>query len=106
VISYHNMCLAFSFDLIVVDNMEIQKSVPAYSINRLLLTVLVTCAVASTAFSAVAGPVKTHSRVYLQSSSVRKHQTSDYITIGSRTYNPESRSFERPWPFGPESSQQ
>ena len=29
-----------------------------------------------------------------------------YADIPSRAYNSESRSFDRPWPFGPESSQQ
>jgi hypothetical protein len=28
------------------------------------------------------------------------------LVIGSRSYNTETRDFERPWPFGPESSQQ
>jgi hypothetical protein len=31
---------------------------------------------------------------------------SGYVTISPREYNPESRSFDRPWPFGPESDQQ
>jgi hypothetical protein len=34
---------------------------------------------------------------------VRKHSD---VQIGPSRYNAESRSFERPWPFGPESSQQ
>ena len=29
-----------------------------------------------------------------------------YANIPSRAYNPESRGFDRPWPFGPESTQQ
>jgi hypothetical protein len=29
-----------------------------------------------------------------------------YADIRPRAYNPESRSFDRPWPFGPESTQQ
>jgi len=29
-----------------------------------------------------------------------------YVHIAASTYNTESRSFDRPWPFGPESSQQ
>jgi hypothetical protein len=35
-----------------------------------------------------------------------KSQTGNYLTIGASTYNSESHGFERPWPFGPESSQQ
>ena len=34
---------------------------------------------------------------------VRKHGD---VQIGSSRYNPEDRSFDRPWPFGPESAQQ
>ena len=33
----------------------------------------------------------------------RKHS---YVQIGASAYNPESKSFDRPWPFGPESTQQ
>jgi hypothetical protein len=29
-----------------------------------------------------------------------------YADIPPRAYNPESRGFDRPWPFGPESTQQ
>ena len=34
---------------------------------------------------------------------VRKHSD---LQIGSSRYNPEERSFDRPLPFGPESTQQ
>jgi len=37
---------------------------------------------------------------------VRHNYTGGYAQIAPRAYNPESRSFDRPWPFGPESSQQ
>ena len=29
-----------------------------------------------------------------------------YADIPPRAYNPESRGYDRPWPFGPESTQQ
>lgn len=29
----------------------------------------------------------------------------DHVTIGPRIYNPETHSFDPPWPFGPESNQ-
>lgn len=29
-----------------------------------------------------------------------------YTDIPPRAYNPESRGYDRPWPFGPESTQQ
>jgi hypothetical protein len=32
--------------------------------------------------------------------------TGDNVTIGQRSYNPEARSFDRPWPFGPEGGAQ
>jgi hypothetical protein len=32
--------------------------------------------------------------------------THTYVTISSCAYNTESRGFDRPWPFGPESNQQ
>jgi hypothetical protein len=35
-----------------------------------------------------------------------QNRTHGYVQIGARTYNSESRSFDRPWPFGPESDQQ
>jgi hypothetical protein len=37
---------------------------------------------------------------------VGQNRTGGYVQIASRTYNSESRSFDRSWPFGPESSQQ
>jgi len=37
---------------------------------------------------------------------VGHNDTNSYVTISPRTYNTESRSFDRPWPFGPESTQQ
>jgi hypothetical protein len=37
---------------------------------------------------------------------VRHNYTGGYVQIAPRAYDSESRSFERPWPFGPESTQQ
>jgi hypothetical protein len=36
----------------------------------------------------------------------RHNYQGGYADIPSRAYNPESRGYDRPWPFGPESSQQ
>jgi hypothetical protein len=36
----------------------------------------------------------------------RRNDRDRYAGIPSRAYNSESRSFDRPWPFGPESTQQ
>jgi hypothetical protein len=35
-----------------------------------------------------------------------RHNTAAYLKIAGPAYNSESRGFDRPWPFGPESSQQ
>jgi len=37
---------------------------------------------------------------------VGQNRTGGYVQILARTYNSESRDFDRPWPFGPESSEQ
>jgi hypothetical protein len=36
----------------------------------------------------------------------RHNHPGGYADIPPRAYNPESRGFDRPWPYGPESSQQ
>ena len=36
----------------------------------------------------------------------RHNDRGGYAYIPPRAYNSESRSFDRPWPFGPESTQQ
>jgi hypothetical protein len=36
----------------------------------------------------------------------RRNYKGGYADIPPRAYNSESRSFDRPWPFGPESTQQ
>jgi hypothetical protein len=37
---------------------------------------------------------------------VRHNYPTNYLRIGTAVYNSESHGFDRPWPFGPESSQQ
>jgi hypothetical protein len=37
---------------------------------------------------------------------VRHNYTGGYAQIPPRAYDSESRSFDRPWPFGPEATQQ
>jgi len=34
------------------------------------------------------------------------HNSTAYIVIAPPAYNSEGRDFDRPWPFGPESTQQ
>jgi hypothetical protein len=75
--------------------------------NRgLLLMVPIICSMAFAACSDVAGTPGTHQAVNLQSAAVGHAKTVDNVTIGPRTYNSETRSFDRPWPFGPESGPQ
>jgi hypothetical protein len=33
-------------------------------------------------------------------------ESDDNVTIGPRSYNTETKSFDRPWPFGPEGGAQ
>jgi hypothetical protein len=87
-------------------NMKTQKLIHANSIRRLPFMVPVICSLAFAACSDVAGTAGTHATVNLQSAAVGERQTGDNVTIGPRTYNSETRSFERPWPFGPESNPQ
>jgi hypothetical protein len=86
--------------------MKTQKSIDTDSRHRLLLVVPVIFSMALAACSDVAGTAGTNQAVNLQSAVIAKPQTSDNVTIGPRTYNPEGRSFDRPWPFGPESGAQ
>jgi hypothetical protein len=80
--------------------MKTQKS--TNSIRRLLLMVPVICTMAFAACSEVTGTAGTHAIVSFQNATLGVHQTGDNVTIGPRTYNSESHSFERPWPFGAE----
>jgi hypothetical protein len=67
-----------------------------------VLIVPLTCSLAVAACSDLGGEAGTHPTVNLQSARVGGPQTGDNVTIGPTTYNSESKSFERPWPFGPE----
>jgi hypothetical protein len=80
--------------------MKTQKSIRTNSIRRLLLMVPVICSMAFAACSDVAGTAGTHPSVNLQSAA------GDNVTIGRRSYNPQTLDFERPWPFGPQTDPQ
>ena len=92
--------------MLVFENMKTQKLIHTNSIRRLLLMVPVICSMAFAACSDVAGPAGTHTTVNLQTAVVGEPRTGDNVTIGPRTYNSETRSFDSPWPFGPESNPQ
>ena len=74
--------------------------------TNLILTFAVMCSMAFAAGSDVNGAARTHTTVGFQSAVTGKPQTGDKVTIAPRTYNSETQSFDRPWPFGPESSPQ
>jgi hypothetical protein len=86
--------------------MKTQRSIHTNSICRLFLMVPAVCSLAFAACSDVASTAGTHRAVNLQSAVVGEPETGDNVTIGPRTYNSESRGFDRPWPFGPESNPQ
>jgi hypothetical protein len=86
--------------------MKTQKSIHTNSVHRLLLMVPVIGSMAFAACSDVADSAGTHPSVNLQSAVVAEPKTGDNVTIGPRTYDSETRSFDRPWPFGPRSNPQ
>jgi hypothetical protein len=86
--------------------MKTQKSIHSHTLRRLVLIVPVMASMAFAACSDVAGTGGTHAMVNLQSAAVGGSRTGDNLTIGPRTYEPETRSFDRPWPFGPEGGPQ
>ena len=75
-------------------------------IRRLILMALVICLTGLSGRSGLAGAARTHAIVKFRSAKVRKLHAGDNITIGPAIYRSETRSFDRPWPFGPESSPQ
>jgi hypothetical protein len=86
--------------------MKTQKSTHTNSGRRLLLLVPVICSMALAACSDVSGAQGPYQTINLQKAVVGRGRTSDNVTIGSRVYNPETRSVDRPWPFGPEGGAQ
>jgi hypothetical protein len=87
--------------------MKTQKSIQTDSNRRLLLIVPVFFSMALAACSDLAGRPGMHQAVNLQSAVIGGTQTTgDNVTIGPRVYNSETRGFDRPWPFGPESGPQ
>jgi hypothetical protein len=100
------MRLVLSSVLIVFGNMKIQKSIHSGSIRRLLFMVPVLCSLTFAGCSEFGGTAGTHATVNWQNGAVGEGRTGDYLTVGPSTYNSETRSFDRPWPFGPESSAQ
>jgi hypothetical protein len=85
---------------------KIQKPIHTNLIRQLILTFAVMCSMAFAACSDLNGTPQTHATVGFQSAVTGKRQTGDNVTIAPRTYNSETESFDRPWPFGPESSPQ
>jgi hypothetical protein len=88
---------------LVFENM---KSIHINSIHRLILMVPVIYLMAFAACSSIAGTARKHVTVNLQSAARGYPQAGDNVTIGPTSYNSETRGFDRPWPFGPESNPQ
>jgi hypothetical protein len=86
--------------------MKINKSNYGKGNPRLLLLIPVICSMAFAACSDFDRTPGTHQTVSLQSAVIGHSGTGDNVTIGQRSYNPEARSFDRPWPFGPEGGAQ
>ena len=86
--------------------MKTQKSIHTNPIRRLLLIVPAICSMAFAACSYLSGTAGTRPTVNFQSAAVGERRTGDNVTIGPRTYNSETRSFDSPWPFGPQSNPQ
>jgi hypothetical protein len=86
--------------------MKIQKQNHTVLIRQLLLTFAVMCSTALAACSHVNETARANATVGFQSAVTGKLQTVDNVAIGPRTYNSETQSFDRPWPFGPEFSPQ
>jgi hypothetical protein len=86
--------------------MKTQPFIHTNSHGGLLLIVPVICSMAFAACSDIASAPGAHQAVNLQSAVLGHAKPSDNVTIGPRTYNSETRSFDRPWPFGPESGPQ
>jgi hypothetical protein len=100
------MRLALASGLTVLLGMKSQKSIHNNTGLRLLSMVPLICSLAFAACSDLGSRPGTSASVNLQSAAVGERQSGDNVTIGPRTYNSESKSFERPWPFGPESNPQ
>jgi hypothetical protein len=94
--------LVVSSVLVEFEYMKTQKLTSTSSGRRLFLVIPVICSLAFAACSDVGGGPGTHATVNLHSAVVGKRQIADNVIIGPRTYNSESKSFERPWPFGPQ----
>jgi hypothetical protein len=102
----HNKRLGCALILAVLKNMKVNKPTRTKAISRLLLAVPVVCFLSLAACSDVGETTTAHGTVNLQNATVGGHRHADYVTIGPRSYNPEAKDFERPWPFGPESGAQ
>ena len=105
-IGNHDIQLATPSVLIESRRMKTRKSIHIDCHRRLLLMVPVIFSMAFAGCSDVAGTPEKSQAVNLQSAVAGKPQTGDNVTIDPATYNPQSRGFDRPWPFGPEAGPQ
>ena len=73
---------------------------------RLLTIVPAISLVGLTGCQSVDGTARIRSTANMVSAVPGNHETGENVTIGPSTYNTKNASFDRPWPFGPESNPQ
>jgi hypothetical protein len=86
--------------------MKVHSFIRNNSIRKALLIVPVICSTAFAACTDVTGTAATHPMVNFQAPATGENQSTNNVTIGEQNYNSETKSFERPWPFGPEANPQ
>ena len=86
--------------------MKVHSFIRNKLIRKTLLIVPVICSTALAACSDVTGTAATHPVVNFQAPTTGENQRTNNVTIGESTYNSETKSFEKAWPFGPEANPQ
>jgi hypothetical protein len=84
--------------------MKIQSFLHTPSYRGLILLVPALGSMAFAVCASAAGTAGTRPTVNVRTGSLGKHPARGHVTIGPRTYNPETENFDGSWPFGPESN--
>ena len=88
----------------VVSSMKIQPFLRPSSYRGLILLVPAIGSMAFAVCARAAGTAATCPTVNVLTDAPGKHPARDHVTIGPRTYNPETENFNGSWPFDPESN--
>ena len=86
--------------------MENQSFIRKNALRGALLIAPVISSMVFASCSDVAGTAAADSMVNFQAPTTGENTTGRDLTISERTYNSETKSFDRPWPFGPEENPQ